>query len=125
MEGAILAGVLGGAVAGIAAGALAAFPALLHQEVLALPFLVAAGALGGLARHLAASKDDIWHFSPFFDLNLYRWFRKRFGYPRGDWQMFFFLTLIVLEAGRIHLGRAFPGQLFFLFNGAATILIAI
>jgi len=124
MEGAILAGVLGGAVAGIAAGALAAFPALLHQEVLALPFLVAAGALGGLARHLAASKDDIWHFSPFFDLNLYRWFRKRFGYPRGDWQMFFFLLIVVIEAGRMLLGRGFPGRLFYLFNGWAPIVIA-
>ncbi|HLA38512.1 MAG TPA: histidine kinase [Candidatus Glassbacteria bacterium] len=125
MEGAILAGVLGGPVAGVAAGALAAFPALFHQEMLALPFLVAAGALGGLARHLAASKDDIWHFSPFFDLNLYRWFRQRFGYPRGDWQMFFFLLIVVVEAGRMLLGRGFPERLFYLFNGSAPIVIAI
>ncbi|MBI2820424.1 MAG: sensor histidine kinase, partial [Acidobacteria bacterium] len=55
MEGAILAGVLGGTGAGVAAGALAAFPALFHQELLALPFLVAAGAMGGFARYLAAS----------------------------------------------------------------------
>ncbi|MBI4480506.1 MAG: sensor histidine kinase [Acidobacteria bacterium] len=125
MEGAILAGVLGGTFAGIAAGGLAAFPALLNHEVLALPFLVAAGALGGLARHLAASKDDIWHFSPFFDLNLYRWFRQRFGYPRGDWQMVFFLLIVVIEAGRMLLGRGFPGGLFFLFNAGAPIVIAI
>ena len=125
LEGAVLAGVLGGHVAGMAAGGLASLPALLSGELLSLPVMLAAGAMGGLARRIAPRKDDIWHFSPFLDLNLYRWFRQRFGYPRGDWQMFFFLTLIVLEAGRIHLGRAFPGQLFFLFNGAATILIAI
>ena len=125
LEGAVLAGVLGGAVAGIAAGGLAAFPPLLHGELLALPFLVFAGAMGGFARRLAANKDDIWHFSPFFDLNLYRWFRQRFGYPRADWQMFFFLLLIVAEAGRMHLGRAFPGRLFFFFNGYPPILIAI
>jgi two-component system LytT family sensor kinase len=125
MEGAILAGVLGGAVAGLAAGGLAAFPALFHQEALALPFLLAAGALGGYARHLAASKDDIWHFSPFFDLNLYRWFRQRFGNPRGDWQMFFFLLIVVIEAGRMLLGRGFPGRLFYLFDGASLIVIAI
>ena len=125
VEGAILAGVLGGPLAGVAAGALAAFPALLHQELLALPFLTAAGALGGYGRHLAASKDDIWHFSPFFDLNLYRWFRQRFGYPRGDWQMFFFLLIVVIEAGRMLLGRGFPGQLFYLFNSSAPIVIAI
>ena len=125
MEGAILAGVLGGTVAGVAAGALAAFPALFHQEMLAMPFLVLAGAMGGVARHLAASKDDIWHFSPFFDLNLYRWFRQRFGYPRGDWQMFFFLLIVVIEAGRMLLGRGFPGRLFYLFDGSAPIVIAI
>jgi two-component system, LytTR family, sensor kinase len=125
MEGAILAGVLGGAVSGMVAGALAAFPPLLHHELLALPFLVAAGAMGGFARSLAASKDDIWHFSPFFDLNLYRWFRKRFGYPRGDWQMFFFLLIAVVEAGRMVLGRLFPNQLFHLSNGSVPIIIAI
>jgi len=125
LEGAVLAGVLGGSVAGIAAGGLAAFPALLHQEYLALPVLMLAGALGGYARHLAPSKDDVWTFSPFFDLNLYRWFRQRFGYARADWQMFFFLLLIVLEAGRMLLGRGFPGRLFYLFDGSAPMVIAI
>jgi two-component system LytT family sensor kinase len=125
LEGAVLAGVLGGSVAGIAAGGLAAFPALLHEEYLALPVLMLAGTIGGFARHLAPSKDDVWTFSPFFDLNLYRWFRQRFGYPRADWQMFFFLLLIVLEAGRMLLGRAFPGRLFYLFDGSAPMVIAI
>ena len=125
LEGAVLAGVLGGPVAGVAAGAMGAFPAMLTGETLALPYLLLAGAMGGFARHLAANKDDIWHFSPFFDLNLYRWFRQRFGYPRGDWQMFFFVLLVVIEAGRMHLGRAFPGRLFYLFNGSALIVIAI
>jgi two-component system LytT family sensor kinase len=125
LEGAVLAGVLGGSIAGVVAGALAAFPALLNSETLALPYLVLAGAMGGFARRLAANKDDIWHFSPFFDLNIYRWFRQRFGYPRGDWQMFFFVLLVVIEAGRMHLGRAFPGRLFYLFNNSPLIVIAI
>ena len=125
LEGAVLAGVLCGPAAGMLAGGLGSFPALLHQEILALPVMLIAGALGGFARHVAPDKDYIWHFSPFFDLNLYRWFRRRFGYPRGDWQMFFFLLLIVLEAGRILLGRAFPGRLFYLHNSYAPIEIAI
>ncbi|MBI4460651.1 MAG: histidine kinase [Acidobacteria bacterium] len=125
LEGAVLAGVLYGNIAGMLAGGLASLPALAHQEILTLPLLVAAGALGGFARSIAPSKDVVWHFSPFFDLNLYRWFRQRFGYPRGDWQMFFFLSLIVLEASRILLGRAFPGKLFYLFSGTPLILIAI
>lgn len=125
LEGAVLAGVLAGSFAGVVAGGLAALPALLQHEILALPVMLAAGALGGLARHIIPNKDDVWHFSPFFDLNLYRWFRQRFGHPRGDWQMFFFILLIAMEAGRIHLGRAFPGRLFYLFNGYAPTLIAI
>ena len=125
LEGAVLAGVLGGGLAGVMAGGLASLPAVFNQEVVALPLLLAAGALGGFARHITPSKDDVWTFSPFFDLNLYRWFRQRFGYPRADWQMFFFLLLIVAEAGRMHLGRAFPGRLFFFFNGYPPILIAI
>ena len=125
LEGAVLAGVLYGNIAGMIAGGLAALPALAHQEILALPLLLAAGALGGFARSIAPSKDVVWHFSPFFDLNLYRWFRQRFGYPRGDWQMFFFLWLIVMESSRILLGRAFPGELFYLYSGSPLILIAI
>ncbi|HWP85010.1 MAG TPA: histidine kinase [Terriglobia bacterium] len=125
MEGAILAGVLGGSLAGAVAGGLAAFPALLNREILALPFLLLAGTLGGAARSLAANKDDIWHFSPFFDLNLYRWFRRRFGYPRGDWQMLFFLLIAVLEATRMLVGRWVPGRLFYLLDGWVPIVIAI
>jgi two-component system, LytTR family, sensor kinase len=125
MEGALLAGVIGGAGAGMAAGGLAAFPGLLHHETLGLPFLLLAGGMGGFARYVAANKDDIWHFSPFFDLNLYRWFRQRFGYPRGDWQMFFFLLIVVMDAARMLLLRAFPGRLFALFNNTPLIVIAI
>lgn len=125
LEGAALAGVLCGPVAGMVAGGLGSLPAMLHREVLALPVMAAAGSLGAFARHLAPDKDYIWHFSPFFDLNLYRWFRKRFGYPRGDWQMFFFVLLIAMEAWRILLGRAFPGRLFYLHSSSPPVEIAI
>jgi two-component system LytT family sensor kinase len=39
--------------------------------------------------------------------------------------MFFFQLIAVIEAGRMLLGRGFPGQLFYLFNSSALILIAI
>lgn len=125
LEGAILAGVLGGYVPGLVAGALGSLPALVNREALALPLLMSAGALGGFARQIVPSKDDVWTFSPFFDLNLYRWFRQRFGYPRADWQMFFFLMIIVLEAARMLLGRLFPDRLFHLLNGSPLVVIAI
>ena len=125
MEGAALAGVLCGPIAGMVAGGIGSVPALLHNEILAPPAMVAAGALGAFARFMAPDKDYIWHFSPFFDLNLYRWFRQRFGYPRGDWQMFFFVQLIAMEAGRILLGRAFPGRLFYLHSASPPVEVAI
>ncbi|MSO19036.1 MAG: sensor histidine kinase [Acidobacteria bacterium] len=125
LEGAILAGVLAGPVAGLMAGGLASLPALLHNELLALPVLLAAGAMGGFARSLAPGKDDVWTFSPFFDLNLYRWFRQRFGYPRAEWQMFFFLAIIVIEAVRMILGRLFPEHLYHVLDGSVPIVIAI
>jgi two-component system LytT family sensor kinase len=125
LEGAVLAGVLCGPVAGMVAGGLGSLPAILNHELLSLPVMIAAGSLGAFARHMAPDKEYIWHFSPFFDLNLYRWFRRRFGYPRGDWQMFFFVWIIVIEAGRILLGRAFPGRLFYLHSSYPPVEIAI
>ncbi len=125
LEGSVLAGVLAGPVAGMMAGLLGAIPALLNHEMLAVPVMLASGALGGFARRMAPDKDYIWHFSPFFDLNLYRWFRKRFGYHRGDWQMFFFMLLIVLEAYRMLLGRIFPGRLFYLHSSSRPVIVAI
>lgn len=124
LEGAMLAGVLGGPVAGLVSGGLASIPALLHNELLAPPVLLAAGALGGFARRVAPGKDDVWTFSPFFDLNLYRWFRQRFGYPRADWQMFFFVAIIVMEAARMVLGRLFPSRIYHLLSGSPPIVIA-
>lgn len=124
-EGAILAGVLGGPFAGMIAGGMGSVPAMFHNEILSMPVLVAAGAFGGWARYMAPDKEYIWTFSPFFDLNLYRWFRKRFGYARGDWQMFFFVWIIAIEAGRIHLGREFPGKLFYVHNAYPPVEVAI
>ncbi len=125
LEGAVLAGVLAGPLAGMVAGGLAALPPVLNSELLAAPLLLAAGALGGFARRVAPGKDDVWTFSPFFDLNLYRWFRQQFGYPRAEWQMFFFVMIIVLEALRMVLGRFYPNQLFHLLDGWPPIVIAI
>jgi two-component system LytT family sensor kinase len=125
MEGAILAGVLGGTVSGLIAGGLACIPAVLQGELLAPVVMLAAGALGGLSRRLVPNRDDVWTFSPFIDLNLYRWFRQRFGNPRADWQMFFFLAIIVMEAVRMVLGRLYPEMLFHLLSGSKPIVIAI
>ncbi len=48
-----------------------------QREYLTMPLLAGLGVLGGLLRDCAADPEDIWRFSPFFDLNLWRFLRQR------------------------------------------------
>src|SRR5437867_3589874 len=83
LEGALVAGLLGGYVAGSTAGCLIGLPAFAYHEILALPLMVGVGALGGFLRDLAPDTEEIWRFSPFFDLSIWRWFRQRRRGPSG------------------------------------------
>lgn len=76
MEGAIIAGALGGYVSGLLTGIFVSFPDMFAQRFMSLPLFAAAGLIGALIHDLAPSREDIWHFSPFADLNLYRLLRQ-------------------------------------------------
>jgi two-component system LytT family sensor kinase len=75
-EGAIIAGALGGYVSGLLTGILVALPGIYRLELMSLPLFAAAGLIGALIHDLAPRREDIWHFSPFVDLNLYRLLRQ-------------------------------------------------
>ena len=75
LEGSMLAGIIGGYVSGLLTGVISSVPAMLAGEYLAMPLYAAVGVLGGLLRDLAPKADEIWRFSPFFDLSLYRLIR--------------------------------------------------
>ena len=75
LEGSLLAGMLGGYVSGLVSGILISIPAMFNHEPLTMPLFAAIGVLGGLVRDCAPDPEDIWRFSPFFDLNLYRFFK--------------------------------------------------
>ncbi len=124
LEGALLGGALGGCLTGAVTGLLVALPGL-PKEWLAPPVLVVAGLVGGAMRHLSPQTEQIWAFSPFVDMNIYRWYRQRFGKPRGDWQVLFFAVIVLVEAIHIHAGRAFPGRLFLLDTHYKAMLVAI
>jgi two-component system LytT family sensor kinase len=47
-----------------------------NLEFMSLPLFAAAGLIGALIHDLAPRREDIWHFSPFADLNLYRLLRQ-------------------------------------------------
>jgi len=118
LEGALVAGLLGGYVTGTIAGLLISLPALANQEFLALPLMVGVGALGGFLRNLASESEDVWRFSPFFDLSIYRWFRHRRRGPSGAFQMLLLFACVSVEFLRVQLGTLFTTKrLFYLYPG--------
>lgn len=104
LEGSLLAGILGGYVTGLVSGILISIPAMFHHEPLTMPLLAAMGVLGGLVRDCAPDTEDIWHFSPFFDLNLYRFFKQR-NYRRSAFHLLFLSVILSAEFLRQALHR--------------------
>jgi two-component system LytT family sensor kinase len=112
-ETTLLLGMIGGRWAGALGGVLMGFPALLHGEWAALPFLVLCGLISGQMRTLALDKDDIWSFSPFIDLSIYRLIRRNLPRPRlFDWQIMFFTTVVALRFIQTEIFRYFPRSIF-------------
>ena len=125
-EAAILVGVLGGRVAGTLGGAIMALPALFYHEWLTLPVNATAGFLAGSLRHFCRNEEEIWTFSPFIDLSVYRWVRRNLRHPRIDWQTTFFLMIIALQAARLELNYAAPkGWLWALYLPTPVGLLAV
>ena len=77
LEGSLLAGALGGYVTGLSGGILISIPAMMHGEYLSMVLLAGVGVLGGLLRDVAPNSDEIWRFSPFFDINVYNLLRRK------------------------------------------------
>jgi two-component system, LytTR family, sensor kinase len=97
-EAAILLGVVGGRFTGMLGGALVSLPAMIYGEWATLPFTMICGFVAGQLRDLTPDKEDIWSFSPFIDLSIYRMIRRNLPAPRRfDWQVMFFFTIIALR----------------------------
>ena len=110
LEGSLLAGVIGGYVTGLLTGVLVSIPAMIHGEYLSMPLLAAVGVLGGLLRDCAPEKEEIWRFSPFLDLKLYRLLRGRHDPRRATFQLFFLFTVLFAEFLRVGLGHLFRSR---------------
>ena len=113
------------ALRGTAGGILVSLPALLLGEWLALPMNILAGFLAGLLRHVASEREDVWSFSPLFDLSIYHWIRRSIRKSLIDWQTSFFLLILALEFVRIQLHRAFPRRIFALDSDNWLVELAI
>jgi|SRR5579862_3405195 len=125
LEGSLLAGLLGGYVTGLVAGILISIPAMIHQEYLTMPLLAGLGVLGGLMRDCAADPEDIWRFSPYFDLNLWRLLRQRRLDRRNVFNLLFFIVVLFAEFLRQALGQAFgaKGRIFYLHPDQPSLLM--
>lgn len=90
LEGSMVAGMVGGYISGLLTGVLCSLPAMVAGEYLAMPLYAAVGVLGGLLRDLAPEPDEIWRFTPFFDLSLYRLVR----YPADRRRTVYHVTIL-------------------------------
>jgi two-component system LytT family sensor kinase len=86
-------------------------PAVLHHEYLALPFDAALGVATGFIGRLV-EKEEIWSFTPFIDLSLYRWVRRNLRKPRVDRQILLLVFIAALEMARDWIAHEFPRRLF-------------
>ena len=114
-ETTVLLGLLVGPGWAMLSGAVLSVPAVLHHEYLALPFDVALGlAAGTIGRFV--EKEEIWSFTPFVDLSLYRWIRRNLVKPRVDRQILLLVLIAGLEMARDWIAHAFPHRLFALLS---------
>jgi len=112
LEGSLLSGILGGYVTGLLSGVLISLPAMFNGEYLTMPLLAGLGVLGGLIRDCAPDPEEIWRFSPFFDLNIYRFLRNRW---RAAFHLIFFVAILFSEFLRQTLGIFFEKAVFYLY----------
>jgi two-component system LytT family sensor kinase len=107
----ILLGLLIGPGWAMLGGAVLSAPAMYHHEFLSLPFNVLLGLMAGLLGRVV-EKEEVWSFTPFIDLSLYRWVRRNLRQPRIDRQFMMLFLIAAAEACRDWLARAFPHRLF-------------
>ena len=91
-------------------GIVLAGPAVYHHEYLALLFNACLGLAAGLIGRFVP-REDIWDFTPFIDLSLYRWIRRNLVRPRIDRQFLILTIIVLLECAREFLAQAYPGRL--------------
>jgi two-component system LytT family sensor kinase len=125
LEGALLTGLVGGYVSGLAAGIVISIPAMIDGEVLTMPLYAGIGLVGGLLRDLAPEKEDIWRFSPFVDLQLYRLIRQRRHYHRGLFHFAFLVTILSGEFILVNLWNLFTDRNLFVLYPANPSVVTI
>jgi two-component system LytT family sensor kinase len=111
LEVTVVAGLLGGTIAGLVVGMMVSLPAvLIGHELWAAPLAVLYAVVAGTARWVCPDKEQVWKFSGFIDLSLYRSIKQRFQHPAVDWQVLFSFLCVMLEVARMSVGRMTHGK---------------
>src|SRR5687767_5424053 len=105
----------GGYVTGLGAGVLISLPAMYNGEFLAMPLFAAVGVLGGLVRDAAPDTEEVWRFSPFPDLSLYRALRNWSDHRRTLFYLFFQIVILATEFLRFVGNQFGDGRFLFAF----------
>jgi len=128
LEGSLLAGILGGYVTGLLSGVLISLPAFAFGGYATMPLLAGIGVLGALLRDIAPNTEEIWRFTPLFDLNIVRFFKSRNPRATG-FHLLFCASIFFAEFLREQLHAAFHAQVFSLSqddpNGNAWISVGV
>jgi len=88
-----------------------AVPAVIRHEYLAAPFLCAVGLVGGVFGAWV-EKEEIWSFTPFVDLSIYRWVRRNLRKPKFDRQILLLVLIAGMEVVHVWLSSQYPHRLF-------------
>jgi two-component system LytT family sensor kinase len=88
-------------------GMVLSIPAMIHGEYLALPFNAAVGLGAGLLGRFLET-EEIWSFTPFIDLSLWRWVRRNLIKPRIDRQILMLFLIGGMEICREWTARNLP-----------------
>ena len=107
----ILLGLLVGPGWAVLGGVVLSAPAVYHHEYLALPFYAALGLSAGLLSRFV-EREEIWSFTPFIDLSLWRWVRRNLRQPRIDRQFLMLFLIVAAEVCRDWLAHTYPHRLF-------------
>ncbi len=124
LETTILIGILVGPGAALIGAIVLALPAVLHREFLDLPFLLAVAVTAGIYGHFV-DKEDVWSFSPFVDLSIYRWVRRNLLRPSIDRQILLLVLIVAMEILREWIHRLDPHRIFALTSSSWIIRLAI
>ncbi len=123
-EATILLGVLLGPLSALLGAVLLSIPSMLHGEYVSLPFLVAVALVAGVFARFVET-EEVWSFSPFVDLSIYRWVRRNLRQPRFDRQVLLLVLIFGLELTREWLADEYPHRIFALPDDSWWMRLAI